>query len=137
MQQPQNPSSRKTSLRLPRGRAYDPWAHADAIGLQVIVRPIRTANELWLPEYNTIVIRSGLRASWQRVALAHGIGHADLGHSDDRPKHEHQANRYASLYLVDPLEFADLRRWTDDPGKLAAELDITPRMLDAYLGRAS
>ncbi len=134
MQQPQTPSSNRTSLRLPRGRAYDPWEHADAIGLQVIVRPIRTANEMWLPEHNTIVVRSGLRAAHQRVALTHGIGHADLGHEDDRPKHEHQADRYASLYLIEPAELLDLTLWSDDVDKIAGELGVTRRVLDAYLG---
>lgn len=137
MQQRPTPSSGPTSLRLPRGRAYDPWEHADALGIQVIVRPIRTAAELWLPEHNTIVIRSGLRAVHQRIALAHGVAHADLGHEDDRPKHELQADRYASLYLIDPRELEDIRRATDDLGKIATELDVTRRLLDAYLTRAS
>ena len=127
----------KTSLRLPRGRRYDPWVHADALGIQVIVRPIRSANELWMPEFNTIVIKSGMRSVHQRNALAHGIGHAALAHEDDRPKHEHQADRYASLYLIDPVEFADVTAWTDDPGRICHELGVTRRLLDAYLSRAS
>jgi Zn-dependent peptidase ImmA (M78 family) len=98
----------------------------------VIVRPIRTAVEMWLPQHNTIVIRSGLRSVHQRNALAHGVAHASLGHEDDRPKHEHQADRYASIYLIDPAEFADLCSWTDDAAKIANELDVTPRLLAAY-----
>jgi Zn-dependent peptidase ImmA (M78 family) len=102
--------------------------------VQVIVRPIRTANELWMPEFRTIVIRSVLRAAHQRVALAHGIGHADLGHEDDRPKHETQANQFAALYLIDPLEFRDVAKWAqNDKGLICTELGITTRVLDAYL----
>ena len=126
-------SSTPRSLKLPRGRKYDPFEHADALGVQVIFRSIRTANELWMPEYRTIVIKSGMRAVHQRNALAHGIGHADLGHEDDRPKHEHQADRYASLYLIHPTEFAAVAGWTDDLGKIAEELGVTRRLLDAYL----
>lgn len=137
MQQQPIQNSTPTSLGLPRGRDYDPWYHADAIGLQVIVRPIRTANEMWMPEHNTIVLRTGLRAVHQRNALAHGIGHADLGHEDDRPKHEHQADRYASLYLIDPIEFRELCGWTNDPRKLATELGVTGRLLAAYLTRVA
>lgn len=133
MQQHETPKWTPTSLRLPRGRAYDPFEHADALGLQVIMRPIRTANELWMPEFQTIVIKSGMRAVHQRNALAHGIGHADLGHVDDRPKFEHAADRYASLYLIDPAEFADVTAWSDDPDKVAGELGVTRRLLDAYL----
>jgi hypothetical protein len=137
LQQPATRSSTPTSLTLLRGRAYDPYAHADALGLQVIVRPIRTANELWMPEFFTIVVRSGMRAVHQRNALAHGIGHADLGHVDDRPKFEHAADRYASLYLIDPAELADVAAWSDDPGRVASELGVTRRLLDAYLSWAS
>lgn len=134
MQQHETTSSGPTSLRLPRGRAYNPWDHADALGIQVIERPIRTANELWMPEFRTIVVRTGLRVIHQRNALAHGIGHADLGHEDDRPKHEHQADRYASLYLIHPLEFEQVAEWAgDDEGLLAQELGVTRRLLDAYL----
>lgn len=100
------------------------------------MRPIRTANELWMPQFHTIVIRSGLRSVHQRNALAHGIGHADLGHEDDRPKHELQADRYASLYLIDPEELASVAAWTDDLDKIATELDVTRRLLAAYLRRA-
>jgi Zn-dependent peptidase ImmA (M78 family) len=137
LQQHETQSSTPTSLRLPRGRAYDPFAHADALGLQVIFRPIRTANELWMPEYSTIVIKSGMRAVHQRNALAHGIGHAALAHVDDRPKHEHQADRFASLYLIDPAEFAAIARWTDDLDKIASELGVTRRLLEAYQGRSA
>ena len=125
-----------TSLALPRGRAYDPFEHAEAIGLQVIHRPIRTAHELWLPDLYTIVLKKGLRSVHQRNALAHGIGHAALGHVDDRPKHEHQADQYASLYLIDPAEFAAVTRWTNDPATIALELGVTQRLLEAYLSRS-
>ncbi len=126
-----------TSLVLPRGRKYDPFEHAEALGVQVIERPIRTAHELWLPDLYTIVLRSGLRAVHKRNALAHGIGHAALGHDDDRPKHEHQADRFASLYLIDPAEFDAVTRWTDDPARIAGELGVTMRLLEAYLGRSA
>lgn len=126
-----------TSLRLPRGRAYDPWAHAEALGLQVIERRIRTANELWMPDYFTIVIRSGLRAVHKRTALAHGVGHAALGHADDRPKHEHLADRFASLYLIDPNEYVSVAKWAEgDAGLICQELGVTHRLLVAYQQKA-
>src|SRR5690242_15581815 len=111
-----------TNLRVPRGRSYDPFAHAEALNIQVLHRPITKSNELWLPDYNTIVLKSGMRAGAQRCALAHGIGHADLGHYRDDAKSEHQADRYASLYLIDPAEFEDAVRWEYDTARIAAEL---------------
>lgn len=123
-----------TNLVLPRGRAYNPWDHAGALGISVVERPIRTALELWMPEFNTIVIRSGLRVVRKRSALAHGIGHAQLAHPNSAPKFEHQADRFASFYLIDPHEFEDVARWASgDYATVCAELNITRRVLDAYL----
>jgi hypothetical protein len=122
-----NPTNRR------RGRAYDPWEHADELGLQVIVRPLRTAHELWLPEYRTLVVHSKLRAVHQRNALAHGVGHAALEHEDDRPKHEHQADRFAAHHLIDPAELEDLYRWCPDEGRLVSELGVTTRLFRAYV----
>jgi Zn-dependent peptidase ImmA (M78 family) len=102
--------------------------------VQVLERPLRFANELWLPEHNTIVLKSAMRPAHQRNALAHGIGHAVLGHTDDRPKHERQADRYAAAQLIDPRELLELSVWSQDLGRIATELGVTRRLLLAYLG---
>lgn len=127
------PSSNRTNLIFPRGRAYDPWEHADALGLEVVVRPIRTAHELWLPEYNTLLVNSKLRAGAQRIALAHGVGHAAQGHEDDRPKHEKQADQFAARNLICPDELADLYKWCPDEQRIVAELGVTTRLFRAYV----
>lgn len=133
MPQPQTPSSTPTIRTFPSGPAYDPWEHADALGIRVALRPLTTVNELWLPRLRTIVLKSSMRPAHQRNALAHGIGHAVLGHTDDRPKHERQADRFAAKQLIDPVELRRLTAWCDDPGQVAAELGITRRFLLAYL----
>jgi Zn-dependent peptidase ImmA (M78 family) len=114
---------------------YDPFAHADALGIRVKFGRLRTANGLWLPEHHSIVIREGMRAVHTRVALTHEIGHADLGHEDDRPKHEKQADRYAAKKLVDPTRFRELTGWTNDSFRIAHELGVTQRILTAYVER--
>ena len=131
--QPRTLSSTLTSLRLPRGRAYDPFGHADALDIQVIEREIANANEYWLPEFHTIVLKTGMREAHKRVALAHAIAHAELGHEDDRPKHETAANRYAALYLINPVEFDAVLTWSDDERVIAEELGVTRRLLTAFL----
>jgi len=118
-----------------RGRTYDPWEHADAIGVRVITRQLRFANELWLPDYRLIVLKSSMRPAHQRNALAHGVAHAVLGHRDDRPKHERQADRYAAWHLIDPRELEELGAWARDPGQLASELGVTRRLLLALSDR--
>ncbi|MGX9349219.1 ImmA/IrrE family metallo-endopeptidase [Microbacterium sp. KNMS] len=126
-------SSSRTSPNLPRGRAYCPYEHADRLGLEVVVRPLRTGHELWLPEYNTLVINARLRSLHQRNAAAHGVGHAALGHEDDRPKHEKKADQFAAWNLIDPDELADLRKWAPDEQRLVQELGVTTRLFRAYV----
>lgn len=124
----------QTNLTSPEpGRGYDPYAHADTLGINVIVRPIRTANELWLPGHHTLVIKSGMRATHQRTACAHGVAHALLGHEDDRPKHELQADRIAANNLIDLDECRELIKWTPDCHRLANELGVTTRIMRLFL----
>lgn len=129
----QPPTQRWIQTSPTRGRAYDPFEHAEALGVQVIFRPIRTANELWLPEYETLVIKESMRAVHRRSACAHGLAHAILGHRDDRPKHEVQADRLAADNLIDANEIQDAMRWAPDQARLAQELGVTGRLLRVYL----
>lgn len=115
------------------GRSYNPYDHADELELKVIHRPLRTANEMWLPEHNIIVIKSGMRAVHDRSALAHGVGHAVYGHCDDRQKHEIQADRFAGTNLIDLDECLDVMRVYPDSARLAHELGVTTRILRTYL----
>lgn len=117
----------------PRGHRYDPWEHAAALGIRVIQRPLTNVHELWLPTMRLIVLKASMRPGNLRVALAHGVAHAALGHFDDRPKHEQQADRYAAWHLIDPAELRRASAWARDAGQLAAELGVTRRMLLAHL----
>lgn len=112
---------------------FDPYAAAEQRGIDVIHRPIRTANGMWLPDHNLIVIRSGMRAVHDRSTLAHELAHAVLGHRDDRPKHEVMADRYAAEAMIDYDECVDTMRWCPDAHKLATELGVSTRLLRVYL----
>lgn len=109
--------------------------HADQLDIQVTFGRLRSANGLWLPGHRTIVIKEGMRAMHTRVALAHEIGHAALGHEDDRPKHERQADRYAATRLIDPDRLRELATWSTDRFRIANELGVTQRILSAYMDR--
>lgn len=125
-------TSRKTNPSR-RGHGYDPWDHAERLGIEVVTRPLRTAHGLWVPEHRTILVHSRLRVAAQRVVLSHEIGHADLGHEDDRPKHERQADVYAARNLICPDELDDLYKWCPDEQRLVTELGVTTRMFRAYV----
>lgn len=126
-------NSKETSPTRPRGRAYDPYQHADDLGIQVIHRTLRTGHELWLPEMHTLIVSSRLRSVHRRNALAHGVAHAALAHHDDRPKHEHQADRYAAHNLIDPDELEDLYKWCPDEKRVISELGVTMRLFRAFV----
>ena len=125
--------SGSTSRTCPKGRAYDPWAHAEHLGIEVIVRRLRTANGRWFPEYGQILISDRLRVSQQRLVLAHEIGHGVFGHTDERPKHERQADQFAARNLIDPEELADLYKWCPDEQRIVTELGVTTRLFRAYV----
>lgn len=126
-------STSKTNLDTPRGRSYDPWEHAELLGIEVIVRRLRTANGRWFPEYGQILISDRLRVGQQRLVLAHEIGHGALMHPDDRPKHEKQADQFAARNLIDPEELADLYKWCPDEQRIVHELGVTTRLFRAFV----
>ena len=127
------PSSDTTSLKLLRGRAYDPWEHADLLGIPVFVRRLRTAKGIYFREYGEIILSDKLRARDLRITLSHELGHAELLHPDDRPKHEKQADQFAARNLIDPDELADLYGWCPDERRIVAELGVTTRLFRAYV----
>lgn len=122
-----------TSPNFPRGRAYDPWEHAELLGIPVFVRRLRTARGIWFPEYGEIIISDKLRAWDQRLTLAHELGHGVLMHPDDRPKHEKQADQFAAQNLICPDELADLYGWCSDERRIIAELGVTTTLFRAYV----
>lgn len=120
-------------MRLGGQLRYDPYAHADQLGLEVIHRPIRTANGFWYPDHNLIVIRSGMKAAHDRSALAHEVAHATLAHRDDRPKHEVMADRLAANKLIDLDECREVMKWAPDAARLANELEVSTRLMQVFL----
>ena len=112
---------------------YDPYEHAERLGIHVIYGRLRTANGLWLPDHRTIVLKPRMRALVERTVLAHEMGHVCLGHRDDRPKHEIQADRFAARHLICPHRLRDVAASTPDLDQWALELQVTPHVLQTYL----
>lgn len=111
---------------------YDPYAEAETLGIQVVHYPLRTANGMWIQENNLIVIRSGMKALWDRTTMAHELGHATHGHVDSRPKHEAQADRFAANRLIDAEEARSLSEWTQDAGRICVELGVTRKLWQVW-----
>jgi hypothetical protein len=112
--------------------AYDPYEHAAQLGVRVIHRKLTTGTGLWLPDHNIVFIQEHLRVVHDRSALAHELGHSELGHRDDRPKHEVMADRYAAENMVDPEQLLDLMRWSPDPSRWSIEMGVSTRLIRVF-----
>jgi Zn-dependent peptidase ImmA (M78 family) len=117
-----------------RGVKYDPFLHAEQLELQVLFRPLKSACELWLPDHDTIILRDGMRAVHQRAMLAHGLGHAVLGHRGDSQKNEMHAQHFAWDHLVDWDELMRVLQWAGtDLATAAKELNVTVGLLKEWV----
>ena len=116
-----------------RGRMYDPWEHAEQLGIRVMTRVLRTASGLWVPDARTIILNPRMRRVRERSVLAHELGHAHYEHRDDRPKHELQADRFAAERLIDPGELKEVAATSPDANVWCHELGVNDRILKRYI----
>lgn len=120
-----------------RSREYDPYEHAARLGINVVLGRLRSANGLWIPEEHTVILKQGMRRLLERSVLAHEIGHAVLGHPDDSPRNERQADRYAARQLINPERLTEVARYSPDPGQWCVDLQVTPHLLETFLSLSS
>ncbi|MBO1739712.1 ImmA/IrrE family metallo-endopeptidase [Leifsonia sp. TF02-11] len=118
--------------------AYDPWEHADELGIRVEEQTLRTTHGLYVPGRDLIILKRGVSHTVARCVLAHEIQHYLAG--DRRVpslpwamKQERRADRAAARRLIDPNALFDLQQASDDPGVWAYELQVTGDILLAYL----
>lgn len=120
-----------------RGQAYDPWRHAEVLGLAVVERwrlPYGDDGRFVLPDWR-IELRRGLTTRAARCVLAHEIQHAlardpSTRFGPVRDRQETLARRRAALMLVDPREYAAVEAvYGPYVGLLADELDVLPSVI--------
>lgn len=115
------------------GLDYDPYEHAQRLGIRVVYRPLRSSNGLWVPEIRTIFLQTKMRVIHERSVLAHEIGHAIMGHRESTPRHEVQADRWAARHLINPDELQRAAKASPDPGVWCHELNVSADILERYL----
>ncbi|MCD7100476.1 ImmA/IrrE family metallo-endopeptidase [Pseudoclavibacter sp. 13-3] len=115
--------------------AYDPWEHAEQLGIPVYRYPLKTAPGMWVPDQRAILMRPDLRMFEEICVLAHELVHAEYndpaGHDG---KAERRAHRIAAHRLIDQRELRALGRLyghVDD--RLCHELGVTREILTAAL----
>lgn len=123
---------------------WNPWRVLRAAGDEVIFKQVElpSGDAWWVPRRRVVLMRPDLEQVERRCALAHELGHRDLGHSGqcvyadaDRQetRAEDQADAWAARRLITVEALASVLVWTDDPDEAAHELWVTRRVLDARL----
>lgn len=109
---------------------------ADSQGVRVFFLPLDEVNG-FVNADRAVVINSRLSERKQRVVLAHELGHLYHGHdwrlAHDQERDERQADIYAALILIDPVEYALAERIYDGClGSIANELGVTRRLVELW-----
>ena len=120
---------------------YDPEMHASQLGIRIIdACPPAGTLALWDETTKTILASPGLLHRQRRCVLAHELAHAVNGDThallDDvaARKRERRADLTAAGWLLDPVAVRTaLAVSPDSLNAAAADLDVTPRILSAWL----
>lgn len=114
---------------------YDPFAHAEQLGVRIRYDDRLPPGELgaWVSVTRTIHLRPDLTALLTRCTLAHELGHAVHDHRGRSAAQERAADRFAIEHLVTLDAVVDQVRASPDPGRWALELGVTHRLLQVYL----
>ena len=120
---------------------YDPETHASQLGIRIIEAcPPAGTLALWDETTKTILASPGLLHRQRRCVIAHELAHAVNGDThallDDvaARKRERRADLTAAGWLLDPVAVRTaLAVSPDSLSAAAADLDVTPRILSAWL----
>lgn len=120
---------------------YDPEMHASQLGIRIIdACPPAGTLALWDETTKTILASPGLLHRQRRCVIAHELAHAVNGDThallDDvaARKRERRADLTAAGWLLDPVAVRTaLAVSPDSLSAAAADLDVTPRILSAWL----
>lgn len=122
---------------------YDPEMHASQLGIRIIDACLPAGTlALWDETTRTILTSPGLLHRQRRCVIAHELAHAVNGDThallDDvaARKRERRADLTAAGWLLDPVAVRTaLAVSPDSLNAAAADLDVTPRILSAWLER--
>lgn len=119
----------------PDAADYDPWRHAELLELPVVARvelPRPDMVACYSKRQRAIFTLAGLPVAVERCAVAHEIVHHEYGDAGASRLQERRADRIAAKRLIRPSRLAALRGITDDPGRIALELEVTEHIMATY-----
>lgn len=120
---------------------YNPETHANQLGIRIIDACLPAGTlALWDETTRTILASPGLLHRQRRCVLAHELAHAVNGDTHSpldtiaARKRERRADLTAAGWLLDPVSVRTaLAVSPDSLSAAAADLDVTPRILSAWL----
>lgn len=118
----------------PCAMSYDPWLHAELLGIPVVTRPVLPRAGMvacYSKKHRAIFTLAGHSHAVERCAIAHEIVHHEHGDVGHHRSQEDRADRIAARRLVRPTLLAQLS--DPDPARAALELDVTERIMRTYL----
>ena len=83
--------------------------------------------------YHTIYLRPMLAPIQRRSTLSHETAHALLGHHGHDPRQERAAEELSASWLINHNQFQYATKLYDTATKVAAELEVLPRDIHAYV----
>ena len=115
---------------------YDPWEHAELLDVSIVTRdhlPNPRMVACYSKKRRAIFLLPGLPTAIERCAIAHEIVHHEYGDIGTTKSQENRADRIAARRLIRPSRIEQLRHETDDLAHIALELNVTERIMRAYV----
>lgn len=115
---------------------YDPWEHAEKIGLPLITRadlPTAQMVACYSSKRKAVFVRPGLSHAVERCAIAHEIVHHEYADIGTTRAQEDRADRIAARRLIRPTRMIEAGQTADDPGRIALELNVTERIMRTFM----
>lgn len=115
---------------------YDPEFHARELGIPIVHRhdlPTPQIMACYSRRHDAIFVRPNLHHAVEKCAIAHEIvhfEHADIGTTKTQ---EDRANRIAAMRLVRPSRLEEFEGVTDDPARMALELEVTETIMRWFM----
>ena len=117
---------------------YNPWAHAEALGAQVVSNmtlPVETP-AAYSCELDVIFFRADLPEDVEYSAITHELVHFENKDDGLSQSQEDRADRIAALRLIRPSRLADELSEHGDIAEAARNLRVTERLMSLYLRMA-
>ena len=115
---------------------YDPWVHAEDLGVPIVMNdtlPTPRMVACYSARRGAIFVRPNLHSAVERCAIAHELVHFEHNDIGTTRRQEDRADRIAAQRLIRPMRLEEIGDDTGDHARMALELNVTERIMRAYL----